>query len=218
MNIVTFLKRIRIILMNAYREGKERLGFLKRKIVKPKLPQNSDGKVYVNLGCGVNTSKEFINVDTRGFPHTHYIHEVEKLSMFADDSVDLLYASHLLEHISRSKITDTLQEWKRVLKKGGVLRFGVPDFDGLIAIYKATDNDVESIMSPLMGGEGEYDDHHTAWNFSYAEKLLHDVGFKEVRKWAPEDVEHHDFVDKTTRVYEKGDNKIAISLNIEAVK
>ncbi len=216
--MIATLKRIRVKILNKIREGKQQFGFLQRKYITPKIPENEDGKVYVNLGCGVNTSEEFINVDTRGFPHTHYIHEVEDLSMFEDGSVDLLYASHLLEHVDRSKVPTVLKEWKRVLKSGGVLRFGVPDFDGLVEVYNANKKNIESIMAPLMGGEGKYDDHHTAWNFAYAEKLLKEAGYSVVRTWDPEKVEHHDFSDKTMRKIEVGERKISISLNVEAVK
>lgn len=216
--ILKNLKNIRIKTLNAIRLVKEKVGFLRRKFIKPKIPINDDGKVYVNLGCGVNTSKEFINVDTRGFPHTHYIHDVRDLQMFGNESVDLLYASHLLEHVPRREVKKTLSEWYRVIKRGGVLRFGVPNFDGLIEIYHSSNNDVESIVSQLLGGDGEYDDHHTIWNYRYAEKILKEVGFKEIKIWDPKEVTHHDFIDKTMRKFESEENVIDISLNIEAMK
>jgi len=218
MNVITILKKIRIFFLKAFRYTRERLGFLKRKCISPTVPQNKDGKVYVNLGCGVNTSSEFINVDARGFPHTHHIHNVTNLSMFPSDSVDLLYASHLLEHVPRGELIKTLKEWKRVLKKGGVLRFGVPDFDGLIEVYTLSGKDVKIIVNQLMGTDGEYDDHHTIWNEKYAREVLQEAGYKEVRRWDPKEVSHHDFTDKTMRTVCVEDKEVVISLNIETVK
>lgn len=46
---------------------------------------------------------------------------------FKNESVDIIYASHLLEHLS-SKSTDIFfLEAQRCLKKGGVIRIVVPD-------------------------------------------------------------------------------------------
>jgi SAM-dependent methyltransferase len=218
MKIVKLLKQKRVILLNFLRSCKENIGFFRRKFIEPKIPVNENGKVYVNLGCGVNTSKEFINVDARGFPHTHYIHDVQDLSMFKNESVDLLYASHLLEHVPRSEVRKTLSEWYRVLKDGGILRFGVPNFDNLIEIYQVSGKDVDSIVNQLMGGDGVYDDHHTIWNIAYAKKNLERVGFSEVREWSPNEVEHHNFTDKTMRKFMFNGKEINISLNVEAIK
>jgi len=196
-----------------------RLGWrIKRNIVNPKLPVNEDGKVYVNLGCGANTGKEFINIDTVVMPHTHYITDITELYMFPNESIDLLYAAHVLEHIKRSKLKKTLKEWYRVLKIGGVFRFGVPDFDQLIEVYEANSRDVNSVIFQIMGSEGEYDDHHTIWNYNFAKKIMEETGFKEVRRWDYKNTDHHDFNDKTSRIIKAGDKDLLISLNLEAVK
>jgi len=192
--------------------------YLIRIIKKPSLPANADGKVYVNLGCGVHTSKEFINIDTVHLPHIHYINDIVDLFMLADNSVDLIYASHVIEHIPRSRLIKSLKEWYRVLKPGGVLRFGVPDFDRLIEVYQASNKEVGSIINQLMGSEGEYDAHHSIWNSEYAQALLKKIGFREVREWNYENAEHHDFKDKTSRIMKAGDKDLLISLNLEAIK
>ena len=46
---------------------------------------------------------------------------------FDNDTFDLIYASHILEHIPWQKTEQTLQEWVRVLKPGGWLEIWVPD-------------------------------------------------------------------------------------------
>jgi predicted SAM-dependent methyltransferase len=213
-----FLLKFKIFLI------KIKLAFIKfgwrirRNIIKPKLPKNEDGKVYVNLGCGRHTSKEYINVDTVIMPHMHYLNDISELIMFPDNSVDLLYAAHVLEHIPRSKLKKTLQEWYRVLKSGGIFRFGVPDFDKLIEVYEGNNKDVNSILYQVMGSEGEYDDHHTIWNFTYAEKILKEAGFKEVGYWDYKTADHHEFNDKTSRIMPAGGKSILISLNLEAIK
>lgn len=191
---------------------------LKYLFFRPAYPRTSDGSVYVNIGCGVNTGPEFINVDAVPQAKTHIIADARRLPMFANNSVDLIYASHVIEHFPRSQVKSTLAEWLRILKPGGVLRFGVPDFDQLIRIYQKSGNDIDSIVNQLMGQDGEWDDHHTIWNRAYAEKILKEVGYAHVRAWDYTKADHHDFTDKTSRMYEAGGEKIPFSLNLEAVK
>jgi len=193
---------------------------LKYAFFKAKVPTNADGKVYLNLGSGNNTSPEFLNIDAIPFHHTHQVGDIVDLSPFSSNSVDMIYASHVIEHIPRGEVVKSFKEWHRVLKPGGFLRFGVPDFDQLVEIYNVSDKKVESIVSQLLGqGESGYDDHHTIWNFDYAERTLHEAGFKGVIKtWDANNASHHSFKDKTNRVFEVGEKIIPISLNIEAFK
>lgn len=44
-----------------------------------------------------------------------------------DNSVDVVYSSHMLEHLDQTEVPIFLQEIKRVLMSGGILRLAVPD-------------------------------------------------------------------------------------------
>lgn len=193
---------------------------LKYMFFKAEIPKNSDGRVYINLGSGNYTSPEFLNIDAVPFKHTHMLGEIQDLSRFPSNTADMIYASHVIEHLPRHEIVASFKEWYRVLKPGGFLRFGVPDFDSLIEIYNANGKKIESIESQLLGqGVSGYDDHHTIWNMAYAEKLLRAAGFTGViKQWDPEKAEHHTFTDKTNRFFEVNGKKIPISLNVEAYK
>lgn len=197
---------------------KQALYRLRYVFFRPAYPVTPDGKVYVNIGCGVNTGSEFINVDAVPQAKTHVIADARRLPMFKDNSVDLVYASHVIEHFPRNQVRTALKEWLRILKPGGVLRFGVPDFDQLIRMYQKSGNDVDSIVNQLMGQDGEWDDHHTIWNRSFAEKVLKEVGYAQVRVWDVDTADHHSFSDKTSRVYDVQGEKIPFSLNLEAIK
>ncbi|MBI2063883.1 MAG: methyltransferase domain-containing protein [Candidatus Yanofskybacteria bacterium] len=193
-------------------------GIWRRRIIKPRLPSNPDGKVYVNLGSGPYSGKEFINVDITPFPLIHHISDVKELKMFANDSVDFLYSCHVLEHIPRSQLASVLKEWRRVLKMGGTLRISVPDFERLLEVYRASANDADAIVNQLMGQEPPYDAHYSIWNLTYARKLFSSLGFHNIREWNPDNAPHHDFQDKSSRKMRAGDREILISLNIEADK
>ncbi len=201
------------------RRIKNRTLFLKRLLVAPRLPNNPDGKVLIHLGCGDIASPEFINVDARPAPHVHYICDVTDLSIFADDYADLIYVCHVLEHVRHTTLGQTLWEWRRVLKPGGILRLSVPDFDKLLCIYEASRRDLRSIISPLMGGqEHGYNIHYSAFNREYLSGKLIEAGFPEIREWNADLVSNHDFTDWANSSILRDGTAFSVSLNLEAVK
>lgn len=48
---------------------------------------------------------------------------------YQDGTVDTIYSSNALEHVSKFDVVPTLREWKRVLKIGGKLEIIVPDLE-----------------------------------------------------------------------------------------
>lgn len=218
-----FLKKIAVELSWALfvvvRKIKSKLFFIKRLLVKPQLPKNQDGKIFIHLGCGDINSPEFINVDARPAPHIHYVRDVTDLSIFPENYAHLVYACHLLEHIHRDKLKQTLWEWRRILKKGGILRLSVPDFDKLINIYRACNNDISIISRALMGGQGyESNFHYSVFNLKYLSHLLTEVGFRSVREWNPHTFEHHNYDDYASYAIVANGENYPVSLNVEAVK
>lgn len=145
--------------------------------------------------------------------------EVNELNVFPDKSADLIYASHVLEHISFREVPKVLKEWRRVLKAGGVLRISVPDFDRIIDVYSHEGNVIQAIVGVLMGAQEEaYNFHKAVFNNRYLTELLLSVGFREVREWEPGNVELHSFEDWASRSIEINGKEYPISLNLEALK
>lgn len=52
-----------------------------------------------------------------------------------DNTYDLIYCSHILEHIPWYSTIAVLKELHRILKPNGTLEIWVPDFDKLVYIY-----------------------------------------------------------------------------------
>ena len=94
-------------------------------------------KGKLHIGCGDRHIPGFIHVDVRKLPHVDYVTSADKLDMFEDDSVDLIYSCHVLEHFPKYQTEDVLKEWHRVLKPGGILRLAVPDFEKIVEVYLA---------------------------------------------------------------------------------
>lgn len=182
-------------------------------------PKNSDGKVRIHLGCGDLNIPGFINIDARPAPHVHVAGDVTDLSLFADGVADLIYASHVLEHIPGVRVNATLWEWRRVLKPGGVLRISVPDFRKILELYQLSDHDAQVIQAPLFGQQDYRENVHlAAYDDAWLRKLLKEAGFNEVRPWHPGTTSGPPIHDCASLEIPCGGDKVFISLNLEAVR
>ncbi len=195
------------------------LGKIRRQVKRPSVPILDQGQVNVHLGCGSVNHPMFINIDGLSAPHIHYIQDIDNLSIFKDNSVDLIYACHCLEHFSYIKVPQVLAEWFRVLKKDGILRLSVPDFDVLLSVYEDSGNEVNSIMNFLMGGQDyKFNFHKAIFNNSSLSHLLKNAGFNQITKWSPGSSELTTFDDYSSYKIFKNDKFYQISLNLEASK
>ena len=96
--------------------------------------------IKLHLGGGKRHLKGYVHIDSADYPHIDYRHDVRALPMFEDNSVSLIYASHLLEYFDRFEVQRILREWYRVLISGGILRLAVPDFEALTEVYQRYKN------------------------------------------------------------------------------
>ena len=71
-----------------------------------------------------------MDIRDQGHP-VDIIGDVRDLSIFDDETVDIIVAHHLLEHIALQDISAFIREWRRVLKVGGTLAICVPDLQAL---------------------------------------------------------------------------------------
>ncbi len=78
----------------------------------------------------IKTAKRVINVDNSEVylgvsTDVDYLSDATNLSFAADESMDFVCSSHLLEHLANP--LKAITDWKRVIKKGGIIYAGVPD-------------------------------------------------------------------------------------------
>lgn len=181
--------------------------------------------IKLHLGCGKRDfGSDWEHVDAANFPHIKW-HDVTKLR-HEDNSVDLIYASHLIAYFDREEIIDVLKEWKRVLKPGGVLRLATPDatvlFDYYIASFGAG---LDDILGPLYGkmiiNSMTTIYHKTVYNLNDLKLLLIAAGFNKVRMYDHTKTDHpntgnrSDRFDDCSAAYINGQ---LISLNVECNK
>jgi SAM-dependent methyltransferase len=119
----------------------------------------------LNLGCGtkVSSSPDVLNIDWsiylrlkrsrilsaltpffvrgdrldhfRALPRNILVHNLARPLPIADESVDVVYHSHVLEHLDRDTAKTFLLEVKRVLRPGGIQRIVVPDMERVCRAY-----------------------------------------------------------------------------------
>ena len=91
---------------------------------------------YLHIGCGnVILPKPFENLDTRPLEGVDHVSEAFPLP-FEDNTFDLVYSSHVLEHFEKINTQAIVNEWVRILKPGGMIRLSVPSLENLIKIYE----------------------------------------------------------------------------------
>jgi predicted SAM-dependent methyltransferase len=140
----------------------------------------------LNLGCGSVRPLGWVNTDSSLNAHLQRIPLIGKAISkllgkveydsnnlvymnlnknwsYADNSVDIIYASHLFEHLSLQSTTLFLREAYRCLKPGGVIRIVVPDLYK-IALKYLEEYNTSSVEDPTtfimwainMHREGQY--------------------------------------------------------------
>lgn len=128
----------------------------------------------LNLGCGpkVSNSSEVINVDWSlylvlkksnllrplarqilkrdrlkrfdNLPDNIVVHDLSKGLPFESNSIDVVYHSHVLEHLDRNIAPHFLLEIKRVLKTNGIQRIVVPDLEKVCRDYLSHISDCDA--------------------------------------------------------------------------
>ena len=160
-------------------------------------------KIY--LGCGPGALHEQ-HKKVMGDPNEwtfvdYYVHEphiknwdARTLPQVANDTVEHIYCSHLLEHLPHSELRTILRTWKDRLIPGGRLTINVPDLlwvckeiaryeqGQLLEGYFCDFDGHHGLLAVLYGSqmhEGEY--HKGGFTKRYLKEILEEVGFHGVR-------------------------------------
>jgi predicted SAM-dependent methyltransferase len=178
--------------------------------------------ISLHLGCGDKYLPEFTyHIDKADYNHIDLQHDIGKLPMFENDSVDLIYCCHALEYYDRVEVVEVLKEWNRILRLGGILRLAVPDFEAWVKVYQQTGK-VENLLGALygrwqIGNTDKIIYHKTCYDFQSLKRILEDCGFNNVHRY--DDFSRcfypHLKICKSMDEYESG---MLVGLNVEASK
>ena len=180
------------------------------------------GNQYVQYGCGLAAPEEWKNFDVSPtlriqktpiigqllknklntvFPPNVAYGDIIKGLPVPQNSVDGLYCSHTLEHLSLNELRKSLVNSYKILKVGGLFRCVVPDMEILARQYlqKLDEGDSQAcinfIAETLMGVEERprgliaffksfYGNRHHLWMWDYHSLSyeLEKAGFKNIRR------------------------------------
>lgn len=147
--------------------------------------------------------------------HVDHLGDLRDLSRFADGSFDVVYASHVMEHLGyRAELGAAVSSIFRILRPKGRFFVSVPDLEILARLFVHPQADRAmrfAVMRMMFGGQMDEHDFHKGgiWD-EYLAHTLFSTGFREVYR-----VPEFPFFDDTSRMKI---GSVAISLNMVAVK
>ena len=154
-----------------------------------------NNRISANLGDNWQT------LDIEG---ADIIHDLETFPYpIPDNKYEIIYMSHVLEHIRWYEAERVLKELYRILKPGGKLEIWVPDFGKIIEGYLSgsipeewsiynKDRDFMKWVNGRLFSYGTTENLHKAcYDAFYLAKLLRNTGFKLVAKLnKPRGIDH----------------------------
>lgn len=152
----------------------------------------------VYLGCGDSWKSGFVNVDARrprnfvGSDDTMFIQaDVTQLTeIFEVESVDLIRAEMLVEHIPQVQLPEFFYQCWTVLKPSGRLELLTPDFEAIVSSfvemrqkgYNRTEFEkMAHILLNSFAGMTVYDCHKSLIYRDYLQDILESEGFTNIR-------------------------------------
>lgn len=190
------------------------------------LPETDD-KFKLNIGCYITMFHYgWVNIDMlnlQDFAKSHGYkflqRNVAQGLLFEANTVDLIYCSHMIEHLTYEEGENFLKECYRVMKPGAVGRFIMPDAALLIDKYKEKSlNDFSEIND---GAEKSRSNIGKLWAlvFSGHQAAYDWEGFREVARRVGFEVKLRSFLEGDPQILKETiDLQPELSLYVEIVK
>ena len=142
--------------------------------------------------------------------HPFVHHNLRHGMPFHDEVADYLFSSHFLEHLTQEDGRNLIKEAYRVLKRGGMIRICVPDFEYSLSLYQSGKK--EEAMSHIFTifKPEALTRHHYMYDFDLLKQLLEAVGFVNIERCS--------YQQGKTPDIELLDNRPEETLYVEAIK
>ena len=90
----------------------------------------------LNLGCGNDIRRGWINLDINKHPDVDVIHDLNQIPLpLNDDQFDIVFCMNILEHVNYISLINDIH---RILKKEGILAIRIPHFTSKSNYYDPT--------------------------------------------------------------------------------
>ncbi len=141
---------------------------------------------------GLLNKQQIENIEWNKVNNIQYADATKSIPL-ETSSVDCIYTSHMVEHLSQEGAKSFLVEAKRVLKAGGIVRIAVPDLKIAVDEYLKS-NDADAFMKGILVKAPEintlkqkinlfvsgYRHHQWLYDGNSLAKLLLEMDFKSV--------------------------------------
>lgn len=161
-------------------------------------------KGKLNLGCGSLYHEDWVQLDFTSSNPAVYSYNLLNGIPCVDNSVEIVYHSHVLEHFSKNDAVTFMQECYRVLKPGGILRVAVPDLEIIVRTY------LQKLESR------EIDDYNWIMLEMYDQSVRNVSGGDMLKYLQQEDISNIDFV--LSRIGNEGEKIIENYKNLKTIK
>lgn len=115
-----------------------------------------------------------------------FVGDIRDLSHFKSESIDEIYASHVVEHIPKQDIKTVFEGVHRVLRVGGKFYISVPDLNILCQTFlhrEATLGVKLELLMMIFGGQrNAHDFHYFGWDLEILAYFLNEAKFKTARR------------------------------------
>ncbi len=139
----------------------------------------SNYKTKLNLGAGGwDTQKPgFLSVDL--YADADLVHDVSKPFPYDNNSVEEIYASHIIEHLTRQEWQIALPEWYRILKTDGKLEIYCPDLEACLVGFLSQPTHRDWWIKTIYGSQtGPGQVHQNGFTFESLKNDLLTSNFK----------------------------------------
>lgn len=139
----------------------------------------------VQLGSGHKTLEGWVNIDGNPTVRKAIYYDIRKKLPFQDESVEILFASNVLEHFYPDELEKILLEINRVAAKGSIIRIIVPSLEKSIKAYVNKDSmffgdyprsykSIGGRFTNLIFTDGQ---HKMTFDFEFISELFIKAGF-----------------------------------------
>lgn len=155
--------------------------------------------LLVNVGCGKHGKSGWVNVDCEAAPGVTCVYDCRRRIPLAAECARAIFTEHLMEHLDYEEEAPVfLDDCRRVLEPGGVLRIVVPDGRRYLLAYAGGGMAALRDFSPLIGEDSGFrtamevvnahfrqgGQHRFSYDFETLCDLLLRCGFDDVRECA----------------------------------
>jgi len=158
----------------------------------------SQKNISLNIGCGPFGFDGWVNVDLMSLKNVSFTFDTRRKLPFKDETVARIRVEHFFEHLDKDfEVPSFLNECKRVMQPGAVLRIAVPDIEKFIEAYSKNDSQLwlnlgyditnlpagfdtkVAILNHIFRQNGE---HKYAYDFEALRYVLNQHGFKQITR------------------------------------